>query len=194
MQKVCEICKLHFDGRGERFCSWKCRNLSLGSKWRGHGKFVNCSYCKKMIWKKNHSIKTFKRFFCDKDCQNRYKSKFGDYSWATGNKHWNWQGGISFLGKKLYKQIRKKRKYILWRKSVFERDKYTCQNCGQIGGRLNADHYPTPFSTIVKENKLKNLKEMYNCKKLWDINNGRTLCEKCHGKIGWHGSHVLENC
>lgn len=192
MAKVCEVCKLHFDGRGKRFCSWKCRNLSFGSRWRGHGKFVNCSYCKKKIWRKNHSIKTFTKFYCNKICQDKYKSEITDYRWCTGDKQWNWKGGISFLGKKLYKQIRKKRKYILWRKAIFERDKYTCQNCGEVGKKLNADHIK-PFSGIVKRNSIKNIKDMYKCKELWDINNGRTLCEKCHHKIGWHGSHVLEN-
>lgn len=57
--------------------------------------------------------------------------------------------------------------YIKWRTSVFERDDYTCQNCKQIGGELNAHHilsykdYP--------EQRI-------------EINNGVTLCKSCHKK------------
>lgn len=56
--------------------------------------------------------------------------------------------------------------YKDWIKAVYERDKYTCQICGDNkGGNLNAHHL-----------------DGYNwCKeKRTDINNGVTLCGKCH--------------
>lgn len=52
-----------------------------------------------------------------------------------------------------------------WRKSVFERDKYTCRACGQVGGNLNAHHlfgYVT-YPTLR-----------------FEIDNGITLCKSCH--------------
>ena len=58
--------------------------------------------------------------------------------------------------------------YKEWRKSVFKRDKYTCQDCGQKGGDLEA-HHIHPFKKYPK--------------KRYDINNGKTLCILCHRKI-----------
>ena len=48
---------------------------------------------------------------------------------------------------------------------MFERDKFTCVWCGQIGGSLNADHIKPFFD--YPELRL-------------DISNGRTLCVPCH--------------
>lgn len=60
-----------------------------------------------------------------------------------------------------------------WRKQVFERDNYTCKECGQIGGKLNADHIK-PYCAYPDLR--------------WDINNGRTLCVECHKKTDTYGS------
>lgn len=60
---------------------------------------------------------------------------------------------------------RKSADYAEWRKSVFARDNYTCRLCGQIGGKLNA-HHIKPYAK-------------YESLRL-DVENGITLCEKCH--------------
>ena len=44
---------------------------------------------------------------------------------------------------------------------------------------LEADHI-IPFSIVFHKSKISNYEEAINCKELWDINNGRTLCPKCH--------------
>jgi len=93
-----------------------------------------------------------------------------------GEKAYNWKGGI----KKLAQRIRDSSKYRIWRLKVFERDKFTCVNCHNIGGILNA-HHIKKFYIILKEKKVKTLEEADNCKELWDVNNGVTLCIKCHG-------------
>jgi len=56
-------------------------------------------------------------------------------------------------------------RYIEWRKSVFERDNYICQNCKTKGGVLNAHH-------IKKWSEFRELR--------YNIKNGITLCIKCH--------------
>jgi 5-methylcytosine-specific restriction endonuclease McrA len=61
--------------------------------------------------------------------------------------------------------IRNSKEYREWRTAVYERDKYTCQNCGRVGGKINA-HHIKPFSRFP-ELRL-------------DVNNGVTLCKECH--------------
>ena len=82
--------------------------------------------------------------------------------------------------------IRRSVQYINWRKSVFERDNYTCQECKKIGGKLHVDHIK-PFSDIISElRKEFGTENLYSkaleCLALWDTNNGRTLCVDCHKK------------
>jgi uncharacterized protein (DUF2225 family) len=56
-------------------------------------------------------------------------------------------------------------KYDEWRDNVFNHDDYTCQCCGNRGGRLNAHH----------------IKDFAQYKDLrYDLKNGITLCENCH--------------
>lgn len=86
---------------------------------------------------------------------------------VRGNNHHNWTGGKSNNRNKYIMSFI----YRLWRKQVFERDNYTCVICGQIGGDLQADH-------------IKPWCEYPDLR--YEIDNGRTLCKKCHYKIGWN--------
>mgnify|MGYP002511606325 CR=1 FL=1 len=55
-----------------------------------------------------------------------------------------------------------------WRKKVYERDNYICRCCGKQGGRLNAHHLNG--YNWDKDNR-------------YNVDNGVTLCEECHGKF-----------
>ena len=83
-----------------------------------------------------------------------------------------------------YSLIKASEKYRDWRKRVFERDNFTCQKCGDnVGGNLEP-HHRIPFSFLVEENKL------LNTNNLFDIENGITLCHKCHKKTMSYGQKL----
>lgn len=82
----------------------------------------------------------------------------------TGERNPNWKGGITPENSRIRHSV----EYKEWRKKVFERDDYTCQCCGKRGGTLHA-HHKQPFCSN-KELRL-------------DVENGITLCDKCHYKL-----------
>lgn len=64
-----------------------------------------------------------------------------------------------------------------WRTIIFERDQYTCQKCGSIGGKLQA-HHKKPYKKYPRLRYL--------------LSNGITLCIECHKKTksyGWKNYH-----
>lgn len=63
---------------------------------------------------------------------------------------------------------RKTSDYRKWRLQVLKRDGYTCQMCGQTKGVLHVHHKQRYRDNIVART---------------DVDNGITLCEKCHKLI-----------
>lgn len=99
-----------------------------------------------------------------------------------GSNNHNWKGGKT----KLSFQIRNSAEYSFWRMSVFKRDFFTCQHCGAKNKKgekyiFDADHI-YPFSKILDDYNITSIEEAISCEKLWDIENGRTLCRDCHKK------------
>lgn len=92
---------------------------------------------------------------------------------TRGEKNHFWRGGVTSINAK----IRESLEYDDWRRKVFERDLYTCQLCGEIGGRLEADHIK-PFSLYPDLR--------------FDLSNGRTLCKICHKKTDTYGHLSLK--
>lgn len=89
---------------------------------------------------------------------HRIKHSLGALS---GEKSPAWRGGVTKENEKQRKSL----KYQLWRSDIFERDNYTCVACGIRGGILNADHIQS--YAIFPDLR-------------FDINNGQTLCIRCH--------------
>lgn len=93
-----------------------------------------------------------------------------------GEKSHFWKGGITYKNKIERSRV----EYSSWRKSVFERDNYTCQFCGARSAKdksvyLQADHIK-PFALFS------NLR--------FSIDNGRTLCIDCHRKTPTFGGRT----
>jgi 5-methylcytosine-specific restriction endonuclease McrA len=123
-----------------------------------------CCNCHNEYYKKDGGSRSKKRKYCSFECY--VKATTGSYrpnSGAYGEKNPHWRGGVTSINK----IIRGSRKYSDWRKSVFQRDNYTCVFCGVVGGYLEADHIK-PFAYFVEHR--------------FDIDNGRTLCKPCHSK------------
>lgn len=68
-----------------------------------------------------------------------------------------------------------------WRKSVFEKDNYTCQKCGCRGGNINAHHINGWAWDIKNRN---------------NPDNGIVLCEHCHKKYhkkyGYNNANAID--
>ncbi len=151
----------------------------LGYTWSKHknlDRSVVCNSCNKKFEVSPYRLKTAK--FCSLKCRNKSYSEDKSYHrqhsdktkkilslMSRGSKNHNWCGGVSRDRHGGYL-------YIRWRIAVYKRDSYTCQDCGQLGGKLNADHIK-PWS------KFPSLRLV--------LSNGRTLCEDCHRKTDTYG-------
>ena len=167
-QKNCLTCNKIFvpynsevrRGKG-KYCSLKCRpiwNKGTPNTW-----FNPKGLILGRGWNKDKTHKTDKRIARAWLGKKRVN--------MTGEKNWNWKGGITAD----YRRIRKSQDYILWRTAVLIRDDYTCQECFTRGGKLQVDHIK-PFA-LYPELRLA-------------IDNGRTLCIDCHKQTDTWGGRV----
>lgn len=95
-------------------------------------------------------------------------------SMNAGEANGMWRGGVS-RNKNGNHQSRQ------WRKKIYERDNYTCQDCGAKSGNgkeviLNADHIK-PWALFPELR--------------FDLNNGRTLCIDCHKKTDTYAGKLF---
>ena len=70
-------------------------------------------------------------------------------------------------------------------------------NCGAKNKKgekyiFDADHI-YPFSKIIDDFNITSIEEAISCEKLWDIDNGRTLCRDCHKKTDTWGINPIKN-
>jgi hypothetical protein len=84
-------------------------------------------------------------------------------------------GGNGNIDNKVGKRLRGSNDWKIWRTKVFERDNFTCNNCHLRSGELHPHHIIT-VKECLKMNKID---------LIFDINNGITMCKKCHLKL--HG-------
>ena len=134
----------------------------------------NCIICNKEFFNKPSQIKARPNWYkcCSDECSRIYR-RGKPIIKNKGKNNPSWKGGIT----PIHTAIRNSFEYEDWRKSVFEKDLYTCQECGKIGGMLHADHIK-PFALYPDLR--------------FDINNGRTLCIYCHRKTNTYGGRIWQ--
>jgi HNH endonuclease len=110
-----------------------------------------CEVCDKVIINKSFKAKT-----CSRDCWIILKQLHSE-----GASNPNWKGGV----KPENQRIRNHASYKEWRRLVYERDNYTCQDCGKTNCYLHAHHIKS-FSQFPELRT--------------DVSNGKTLCVDCH--------------
>ena len=175
--KICEYCGREFEKtetrsrkswKTARFCSISCASKYSDYKNLKHTEEWKKKHSKRMTGERNPFYgKKHSEEFKDRQRQRGLK--------RIGAKSTRWQGGITAL-RKVIKQCFK---YRQWRNDVFTRDNWTCQDCGKKAKRIEA-HHLKEFAKILRDYKVKTIEDAYDCEKLWDINNGRTLCLDCH--------------
>lgn len=169
---VCETCRKPFStipaeikkaekrGKGVRFCSracWRAGNRGAGNaSWRGGVRTVICDWCKIEFKRPLTHPKDGEHKFCSPECRKAFLR-------SDGANTPNWRGGVTAI----HYGVRKSFVYKDWRKAVFERDNYTCQDCGGRGGKLHAHH----VKSFSKHPDLR-----------LEVSNGVTLCRACHQK------------
>jgi len=83
-----------------------------------------------------------------------------------GVKHHAWKGGVT----PEHNRLRGSLEYIIWRNEVYKRDNWTCRICGIHCQKGNiVAHHIKKFSNFPELRFL--------------VENGLTLCRKCHIKI-----------
>lgn len=190
----CLTCKKEFKcfpyeiKRGRKFCSRLCQaTYGLGQFKKGSippNKGIKLKDWMDPYKNKERKIKISKTL---KGIVRSYETKIKIRNAQCGEKSVHWKGGRKGL---LY-ALRNSFYYKIWRESVFKRDNYTCQKCGLKSCWIEA-HHKIYFSKILDDNNIKNIEQALKCEALWNIDNGITLCEDCHYKIGHKGKHKFE--
>ena len=129
-------------------------------------------YCSKECWSKrgqvlyeHECLRCGKKFKTRDKRIKKYCSRQCAFKDMVGKKAGRFKDGKSLErdSARLAKEVTE------WREAVYKRDNYTCQECG-IKGNIHAHH-------------IKSWAEYPELR--FDIDNGITLCEGCHGEI--HG-------
>ena len=148
--KECTVCGKEYYKRLDRadkskWCSSEC--------WKKRRVLKKCDYCGKDI------VSYHGKKYCSRECS--HLSMVGENSprWKDGK---SLERDRARLGTELKE----------WRRSVFKRDNYTCQHCGDKT-YLHGHHI---IEWAVDESKR------------FDIDNGITLCIDCHSKV--HGRRI----
>jgi len=126
-----------------------------------------CNWCGKELERHYSQIKNVKHINCgSKECKKAQRKLY------SGSNSPHWQNGKTKASLILRHSI----EYKEFRNRIFNRDNYTCQECG-IGGQIEMHH----------------IKEVSNYPELiFNEKNCITLCKKCHRKTNNYASKSIK--
>lgn len=164
---VCQHCGTtvyRYPSQAQKYCSMSCRGRAkTGPQSPRWGKPASRALSRAVA---RTCLVCRKSFTCK---PSRVAHGFGLYcSWACRNAAQRAVDGEQRSGERLHRCD-----YRHWRKAVFERDRYTCQQCGAIGGTLNAHH-------------IRSWRDYPALR--FEVSNGVTLCVVCHANQ--HAPHA----
>jgi hypothetical protein len=201
--KIFKVRKYQFERRGGKYCSKECFIESLKNKIPynklpreirtcicGCSRSFECpiNSTKKFYSKK--CVNTFRLGKKIKPFTDEHKRKIGEANKLVphprGKNHPCWKNGLTSF----YMVLRNLDEYKKWRMQCLERDWFRCQECFSkeklevhhtISFKLLVNDFLrqySQFSPIDDRETLTRLAISYT--PFWDINLGKTLCEKCH--------------
>ncbi len=142
--------------------------ISVAKKGSNHSEETRQKMSENRMGEKNH--------FYGKSHTRSSRKKMSDArDGITGDKCWNWIKDRNQVIEK--HRLRGTSEWKEWRIGVFERDEYTCQECGEGGSNLEP-HHIVPLRISMDT--------------LFDLTNGITLCRPCHQKTIWKESEFEE--
>jgi 5-methylcytosine-specific restriction endonuclease McrA len=125
----------------------------------------SCAICAKEVLTQPTQIKYRNRKTCSRECRYVLQKQ------ATLERR------KTYTKRQLDRLARYSKEAEVWRKSVFERDNYTCQGCDVRGNYLEADHIkPWAYFPELR----------------YELTNGRTLCRPCHDKTKMSAKRMRE--
>lgn len=182
----CEICdkevrkpKNQIDRAEFHYCSNECRAKGVRLKnigennpnWKGKSYTYSCDCCGTEYHRVDYYNSNYG--YCSQKCKAEHQKEI-----LKGENNPNWK--IEKSDEQRVKE-RKIGSYNRWRQDVFERDNYLCRCCGTTSKRDNkivAHH-------ILNYYKYKDLRT--------DVNNGITLCTKCHREFHYRYGTLHNN-
>ena len=178
INKICKNCDNNFlffvhkshvkTGHNGTFCNRKCMIEFL----KKNAFNFPCFVCKKAIYTQPAQLKLRARSTCSPICRRTLARE------RTLKKH------DTYTKHQIDRLARYSIEAVEWRKAIFARDDYTCQECKVRGGYIEADHIkPWAYFPSLR----------------FELSNGRTLCRLCHDKtkIGYkkmrelYGSQIV---
>ncbi len=144
-----------------KYCSYECTykarigKPNYSNPCKGQFKTTNCENCGKEVKIGLTRYNRTKHHFCSNKCAGLLMKQ------RTGSNHPRWTYGKYSEDKRLREQPA----YQEWRKLVYKRDGWTCQDCGKKVRDIVAHH-------VFSFSEFPSLR--------YETDNGVTLCRPCH--------------